>query len=266
MVNRCFQVFLLITVLAWVMPGKAAAYIMPAGQIVGLMTSNFSKFKTLMITQSIHELNPRNQETEMVLEEKLWLKSPCFFRSEPIVQAEGQGRIGDETGFDRQGADMAFRRLFLASDGKAIMEFLFEMGINLESVAFTRFDDLIAYRLGDKDPESPKLLIEKDRFIPLFLSYRVRADSGPEMVNVRFYDYRKLESGWYPYEVAYYLGEEIMERYTVLDLQTNISIEGPLSEIPVEGLRLAETHKKSPDTPEREGLRELINLFKEKYR
>jgi hypothetical protein len=266
MVNRCFHGFLLFTVLAGVMPGKAEAYIMPAGQIVGLMSSNFSKFKTLMITQSTQLLNPRNQETERVLEEKLWLKSPCFFRLEPIVQTDEQGSKGDETAFDRQGADMAFRRLFLASDDKGIMEFLSEMGINLESVAFTRFDGLIAYRVGDKDAESPKLLIEKDRFIPLFLSYRVQTDSGHEMVNVRFYDYRKLESGWYPYEIAYYLGEEIMERFTVLDLQTNVSIEGPLSEIPVEGLRFVETHKTSPDTPEQEGLRELINLFKEKYR
>ena len=264
-INRYVFAVLLIPVLAWVAPGKGQAYILPAEQVVGLMAANFSKFETLKITQSTLLLNPRSQETEMALEEEIWLKSPSFFRSELAGQTDGQGTMGDDLGSGRPGADMAFRRLFLANDGGMIMAFLSEMGIDLASVALTRFDGIIAYRVGDKDPESPKLLIEKERFLPLFLSYRVLADSGLRMVNVRFYDYRKLELGWYPYEIAYYFGDEISERYIVLDLRVNVSIDQPLSEIPIEGLRFVETPEQREDTPEKARVRELINIFKDKY-
>ena len=71
--------FLVMTALGCAVPDRGDAYVMPAEQIVGMMAANFSKFKTLEITQSIHLPDLGDQEADTVLEEKIWMKSPAFF-------------------------------------------------------------------------------------------------------------------------------------------------------------------------------------------
>jgi hypothetical protein len=150
---------------------------------------------------------------------------------------------------------MAFRQIFMAGDKNTIMALLSEMGINLNSVAFTRFDGVIAYRLGDEDARKPKLLIERERFLPLLLNYRLWGDSGEKTVTVRFDDYRKVAEGWYPYEIAIFAGEDLEERYFVTDLQANIPVDSSFFE----------RHKEHKKPPDEDRLREIIDLLKEKY-
>ena len=239
---------------------------MPADQLVGLMASNFSKLETLVITQTTHIVDSQSQEGKTVLEERLWLKSPGFFRSEITGRQEDQGMVWGEIQAGRPGADMVFRRLLMANNEKAIVALLSEMGINLESVAFTRFHGVISYLVGDKDPESPKLLVEKERFLPLLLSYRVPGDPGQKMVTAQFDDYRKLGKGWYPYRIAYSGGKDIIERYSILDLQANIPIEPPLSLIPHKGAHPVQRSENGEDALEEERLKKIIKVLREKYR
>ncbi|MDY6972651.1 MAG: hypothetical protein SV775_10030 [Thermodesulfobacteriota bacterium] len=260
---RHLALTLLGAVLVWMMPGKVSAYVMPADQLVGLMAANFSALKTLIITQTTYVVDPQSQEERTVLEERLWLKSPGFFRSEFTGRLEDQGMVWGKTQAGRSGNDMVFRRLLMANNEKAILALLSEMGIDLESVAFTRFHGSIAYRLGDKGPESPKLLIEKESHLPLLLSYRIPGDPGQGMTSVQFDDYRQLAKGWYPYRISLSVGKDIMERYSILDLQANIPIGYPLSLIPGEWDRRV---RKLEDTMEEKRLEETIKLLREKYR
>lgn len=232
-------------------PCKGLAYLMPAEQLVGMMTANFSKFKTLFISQSICTLNQDNEEAGIPLEEKLWLKSPGFYRSELLTRSWDKGV---DLNIDR-----AFCLLLMANDSDRITGLLIQMGVNLDSVALTRVDGIIAYRVGDKIPESPRLLIEKERFVPLLLSYWLSGDAGPEIVTVRFDDYRKLGRGWYPYEIVYSVGEGMRQRYSIIRLQVNIPIDGPLSVIPEQRIIPEET-------PEEKRLEEAVEALKEKCR
>jgi hypothetical protein len=244
------------------MPCKAQAYIMPAEQIVFLMAANFSKFKTLVITQSRHQINPQDQETGVILKEKLWLKSPRLYRSELISQPEQYGITQGDVEVREPDADMFFRRLLMAKNSKAIMEFLSEIGVEYKYVAFTRFDGIVAYRLGDKNPDSPKLVIEKDTFLPLFLCYWSQADLGQEKVTVQFADYRKLTEGcWYPHEIIYSAGEKIVERYVILDFQVNVPIERPLSNIQKEKPRPPQTLESSQTSSIEKHVAVTIGLF-----
>ncbi len=224
--KKGFGVLFLILFLAWVMPDKARAYVMPAEQLVGLVSAKFCKFKTLVITQFTHLVNPQDRESEVILKEKIWLKAPDFYHSEVIDQPEDYDIRGHgDAAVYRPNIDMSFHRLFMAKNAEEIIGFLSEMGVEYKSVAFTRFDGIVAYQLGDKTPESPKLLIEKESLLPLLLCYWSQAGLGREMVTVRFVDYKKLGKGWYPDEIAYSAGEEIKERHVILDLQVNIPFE-----------------------------------------
>ena len=248
------------------MPMKGKAYIMPAEQLISLMTRNFSQLKTLVITQSTHLISPEDLEVQMILEEKIWLKSPGYHYSELGDLPNDWSANAYGLTAARPSTDNTFRRFFMASNKNTIMALASEMGINLGLVALTRYDGVIAYRLGDKDPKAPKLLVEKERFLPLFLSYWLWGDSGRKTVTVLFGDYRKVEKGWYPYEIAMFCGEELEERYFITDLLVNSPIESSFFDEREEPSRHARESEQDKNSREEGRLREVIEFLKDKYK
>ncbi len=259
-------IFVFIAFPALFFPNNSRAYFMPVEQLVKMMAANFSGHNTLIITQSIRLADQDGQEDTASLEERVWLKAPCFFRSEIIRQIEG-GIFSTYWMRTRQiTTDRGFRRLLMPGHGNTIMTLLIQTGINIESVGFTRLNGVVAYRIGDKSPESPKLLIGKKTFLPLLFRYRMAVDQAKRMVTIRFHDYRKLGKGWYPFLISYTSGQDIGRRYSIIDLQINVPIEYPLLEIPVETALPYQSIEKEPAPPEDERLRDIIRMLKEKYR
>jgi hypothetical protein len=229
---------------------------MPAEQIVGLMVSNFSNLNTMVITQYTNHADRSDGGREKVFREKIWLKSPNLYHAKALEKKELPTFV----------PDVAYRQLLIANSEEAIMRLLGGMGIDLEAVAFTRFDGVIAYRIGDGDPESPKIIVEKERFLPLHLVYRSRDDQLNEIIKVQFADYRKLDPGWYPFQITYDHGTEITQKSATLAVQANVpvapSVFGPLPP-PIE--------ERSPGDrqgeEEEEGrLKKILETFEDKYR
>lgn len=263
--KRQYVIIFIIAVWALVMPEKSKSYVMPADQIIDLMATNFSSLETLFITQSSQVLNPSNQEIITVREEKLLFKAPDLFHVEIMGGSVGQEKTGIDLRHDPPGINMIFRRLFIAGSGETISAFLSNMDIDLESVALARFNGVIAYRLGDTDPGSPALLIEKERFLPLLFSYRMSGQSAQYLVSVQFDDYRKLDGGWYPYRITYSAGEQLLELYLADNLQINIPIECSLSKIPLHGPDILKGPLNEQGNSDEERLRDIIRTLKEKH-
>jgi hypothetical protein len=104
------------------------------------------------------------------------------------------------------------------------MALLLEMGIDVQKVSYTRIDGVVAYRIGETDQASPKVLVEKGRFLPLLLSYKAPGLGGG-LAKVKFVDYRKVEQAWYPFEIFCSTADGTTEKYTVRSLKVN----GPVS-------------------------------------
>ncbi len=268
--SKCSAALLLGLFLAVLMPGRAPAYEMPAEQLLYLMGTKFSRFKTMVITQTTHVENLYETDAGVVINEKIWLKAPGLYRSEVIGEvigeADGQD-AGNSRVSDREpGGDMAFRRLLMANDLESIMALLTHMGVNLESVSLSRYEGVVVYQLGNKDLESPNLLIDKSSFLPMIFRYPSPTGPGPGMVTVRFGDYQKIGKGWYPYEITYSSDDETLERYSIVDLQVNATVEPPLSEITFQRTPPPHDLGDSEDlNGEDERLREMIELLKDKY-
>jgi hypothetical protein len=256
---------------------------MSAEQIVDLMRANFSSFKTLEITQAVHLPDPTDQEADIVLEQKVILKSPDFFHAELI------GPFAELTAAEvGWRGDMAFRPLLMANNRRRIISLLSHMGINLESIALTRFEGSIAYRVGEKGTEDPSLVIEKERFLPLVLSYMLPGDPEQKMVRVQFVDYRQVGKGWYPFEIVYAVEVEKIEHHMILNIQANVPINEVLLKMPEQSIHtyspsLSESPVQEQGSPavrgqtsslessdagketSEEELREIIRVLKEKY-
>lgn len=257
---------LIMMIMSGILADKVQAYVMPAEQLLYLMGTNFSRFKTLVITQSTYFKNSYDNKTEVALNEKIWLKTPGLYHSE-LVGASGElDTEGSAIAVREPGGHMAFRPLLMASNLEKSIAFLSDMGVDIESVAFTRFEGTVAYQLGDSGPESPKLVIDKDTFLPVSFCYKSQTDWEHMLVTIRFGDYQKLGKGWYPYDITYSSGEKVLERYVMLNLQVNTPIEYPLSKIILEPAISPKGLEAPQKTPEDNRLREIIEFLKDKYR
>ena len=249
---------LLISILILLIPaihGKTLGYMMPAEQIIGFMAKNFANFETVVITQYVIQEDEKDKDQGKIFKEQIWMKSPGLFHAKILDQQE-------EVGTAR---NTAYRQLLVANQPHRIEQILSGMGINLDAVGFTRIDGVIAYRIGEKEPESPKILIEKESFLPLLIIYRPIESLAHNIITVRFGDYRKLEEGWYPFETTYSLGQDIRETYSIQSLLANEPVDNQIFYASGEKSDSSESPEKRQEDPDEKRLKRIIKTFEKKY-
>lgn len=234
---------------------KCLGYVIPADQLIAFMAKNFSKFQTLVIIQSTQQKDEDDETGDESFMEKIWMESPDRLRSQ--VTEHPVGRIREP--------DMSYRQVLLANSAQRLTQLLSSMGVNLHSVGLTRIDGVIAYRIGDKELERPKILVEKDRFLPLLLVYRVSRPPVLETITVQFKDYKKMEEGWYPFEIIYADGKAFKEIYTIHTLKANVPIDPALFVMPKREFVPEQVSGPEQVPTEEERLRDIIKKFEEKY-
>jgi hypothetical protein len=212
-----FKTTTLLLGLGLLVPCALQAYVMPAEQLIQFMVANFAKFDTLVIRQSTTQ-RQKGDRPERVYEEILSIKSPNLFHSSPVDPSTEQRRVDDQI----------FRELLIANSQRRLLPRLSELGIDTQQVAYTRLEGTVAYRIGEKDPGKPKLLIEKARSLPLLFVYQRPGQEAGEWIKVRFLDYRKVEQGWVPYEIHYFSGDQWIEKYSIQSVKVNAPLKPSL--------------------------------------
>jgi len=201
------------------------AYIMPAEQLLDLMSSRFSRFHTVLLTQSTRLMTTEQDEDQAItFEEKVWIKSPGFYGSLVVPEIVGQDMSPEDIQTLRLDIDSAYRKLLVANTPNNLATYLMEWDIDLETVSFTRLNGVIAFCIGAAPRVGPRLLIEKERFLPLLLNYKTVFGAQTRMIEVRFKDYRKVRNGWFPFTIEYFLDGEPAETYLILDADFNVSL------------------------------------------
>ena len=244
-------IFVAFTMVWQGVPKVCRAYILPAEQIIQFMARNFKPFETVYIIHGVYDDSHGEKDTAVFYNEKIWIKSPNFYRAESMTPNTHEGVERDHR----------FRHFLIANKEQWLVRLLNQMGVNLKEVAYTRIDGVIAYRIGNKQASQPKILIEKERFLPLLLVYKASTMTSEITIHVRFNDYRKVEQGWYPFEITLSSDNAQVTRLIIDQLKVNIPI--PVSVFSVQGKRSSE---KEPDSAEDDRLRRIIEAFEEKYR
>jgi hypothetical protein len=204
------------------------AYIMPAEQLLDLMSARFSRFKTVLLSESTRLIGAEGDNNPaMTFEEQVWIKSPGSSGSQIAPEIEGQGMSVEDIKTLRLDVDTAYRQLLVSNSPQHLSTLLLEWGIDLASVSLTRLDGDIAYCIGERPKEGPRLLVEKERFLPLLVSYRAVYGKETRIVQVRFKDYRKVEKGWFPFRIDYFLDGDPVESYLVLKAEFNVPLPPP---------------------------------------
>jgi hypothetical protein len=194
---------------------RCVAYVLPAQQLLQFMAVHFSKFDTLVIRQTVERETP---EGTKAFEETLSMKSPDLLHSQSTEASVDQGRVIDRN----------YRKLFLAGSQTGLTVLLTEAGVDLGKVSYTRVHGTVAYLIGGRSPESPRIAIEKGRFLPLLFVYPSRLLADRELIEVTFRDYRQVGPGWYPFEILYKSGEGLAEHYKIESIRVNVPLQASL--------------------------------------
>ena len=190
-------------------------YVLPPDQLISYMVKNFSEFRTLVITQTTWRNDDNDEEGWASCSEMIWMEAPDLIRSQ--IPNIPQGRLVEP--------DRSFRSLLVADSNTRVRGLLTLMGINLNAVGLTRVEATVAYRIGGEDPDAPKIVIEKERFLPLVLTYSFPGHNGTATITVLFRDYRKLDKGWYPFEIIYFDPRGFRENCVIDTLQVNVPVD-----------------------------------------
>jgi hypothetical protein len=231
------------------LPGfdRSAAYVLPAEQLLQFMAVHFSKFHTLVVKQAVER---ESQEGTKAFEETLFMRSPDLLRSQSA-----------ETSIDEDGMiDRSYQKLFLAGSQTGLTDLLTEAGVDLGQVSYTRVHGTVAYLIGGRSPDSPRIAVEKERFLPLLFVYPSRLLPGPGLIEVNFLDYRQVGQGWYPYEILYKSGEGLAERYKIESIQVNVPLQPSLF-----NTSSAPSGPVKNNAADEEKIKEIIKSFEQKY-
>ena len=218
-----------------IVPTIALPYILPPSQVMGIMVNNFASIKTLTITQHT-KIQDLGHENEMTFNEIVSLRSPFFYRSQipnhpnkRLIIHNNQKTlriVNDRITYDVESYDPMYRFFLLANYPNRLLEMLKKVGINTDKISLMRFEGAIAYLIGEKNKGSARLIVDKELFLPLILKY------GD--YQIRFSNYTEfMEDTWYPFQIVYSHKGEIIEEYTVMDIQANLPINVSLFDIPL---------------------------------
>jgi len=235
MAKRSNFLILLSLLIIPILPTIVLPYILPSSQIMEIMANKFAPIKTLTITQHT-KIKDLHQEKETAFGEMVSLRSPYLYRSEIPGQPDKRliihnnsktlRIVNERITYDEENYDFIYRFFLLSYDPERLLAMLNEVGINTDKVSLTRFEGTIAYLIGEKNEGSARLLVDKELFLPLLLKY------GD--YRFRFSNYIEfMEHAWYPFQIVYSYKGEIIEEYTVMDIQANLPIDVSLFDIPL---------------------------------
>ncbi|MCG6879848.1 MAG: outer membrane lipoprotein-sorting protein [Deltaproteobacteria bacterium] len=264
--------------------GEISAYVMPLEQILARVRKRFAAQYSLIIEQATHVIQSRDPLIEEVFGEKVWLKNPRYERTmemntlaiqnakmggSKIIPANATENQASEDqpdqAFRQPNQDASYRWLLMDNPKGGISAYLSQLGIQIWDLGYDRCDGVVAYRVGNRDPQSPRLLVDKERFFPLLLSYMLPGDPQGRLVTVRFKDYRKSDAGWYPYEIEYELEGAPLEVYDILNLTANAPIETSFFEMKVEPPPTPVRPSPNQGQPDDDHLREIMRKLEKKY-
>jgi outer membrane lipoprotein-sorting protein len=209
------------------------SYILPPAQIIEFMVKKFSTIKAAKITQ-ITKIKGLDQEEKNVFSETVYIMSPGLYRSEISTQPSKRLTIHNnkrtlkivdgEIIYDGMSRNLVYNFLPLENNPEKLMETLRENGIDVEQVSLTRLDGKIAYQIGEKGAENPKILVDKTSFLPMLMKH--------DNYIIRFSDYRKLtENTWHPYQITCSSKDNFVEERTIKNITVNPSIDLSLFDI-----------------------------------
>ncbi|MGA8242676.1 MAG: hypothetical protein WB818_19035 [Desulfobacterales bacterium] len=220
------------------------AYVLHGYHLLELMRHEMGTARSLEVIQKLTIQESVSPTEAVAVQETLSYRFPVAFRSE-FISAAGEhihifsnGRaltvvdrriVSDtESEFDH------YKDIFLYNTRELLKNRLLQLGVAADVSSVGRFQGRIAYVLGAQYPDEtvPQLWLDKETFRPMrWLLKPASAGNLSETIEVRYDDWRKLSSIWYPERIEFYQGDRLLRRMQVQRTRVNPELSNRLFDL-----------------------------------
>jgi outer membrane lipoprotein-sorting protein len=242
---------ILISILLWSVPfGPVAtappshAYVLHGYHLLELMRREMGTARSLEVIQKLTIQESVLPTESVAVQETLSYRFPVAFRSEfasaagEHIQILSNGRaltIVDRRIVSETENELDhYKDIFLYNTRELLKNRLSQLGVAADVSSVGRFQGRIGYVLGAQYPDEtvPQLWLDKETFRPMrWLLKPASAGNLSEAIDVRYYDWRKVSSIWYPERIEFYQGDRLLRRMQVQRTRVNPELSSRLFDV-----------------------------------
>lgn len=210
------------------------AYVLHGYHLLDLMRREMGTARSLEVVQKLTIQESALPTEATAVQETLSYRFPVAFRSEfasaagDHIQIYSNGRaltvVDGRIVSDTESELDHYKDIFLFNTRELLINHLSQLGVAVDVSSVGRFQGRIAYVLGAQYPDEtvPQLWLDKETFRPIrWLLKPASAGNLSKALEVRYGDWRKVSSIWYPERIEFYLGDRLLRRMQVQRTRVN---------------------------------------------
>jgi len=220
------------------------AYVLHGYHLLDLMRREMGTARSLEVIQKLTIQESVLPTEAMAVQETVSYRFPVAFRSEfasavgEHIQIFSNGRaltvVDGHIVSDTESEFDHYKDIFLFNTRELLIKCLSQLGVAADVSSVGRFQGRIAYVLGAQYPDEtvPQLWLDKETFRPMrWLLKPASAGNLSEALEVRYGDWRKVSSIWYPERIEFYLGDRLLRRMQVQRTRVNPKFSNRLFDV-----------------------------------
>ena len=191
-------------------------------------------------------------------------RTHLVFADSSITVIDGRLAVGEDP-FD------LYQQLLRSRTRPRLMRTLNRLGVETAISSLGRIEETVVFVLGARYPDESvsQLAIDKETFLPVRLLLVDQGVAGADRRLEIFYrSWRKVQSGWFPFQVDFTINGRLAREIQVADLRINPSIPADLMDL--EALK-ASAARNDIDTPQAQkqeavdAVQQAVQDFRKKF-
>lgn len=270
----------LILLLMAAVPNRVDAYVLEGPHVLDLSAKAMGRIAALQVEQKLL-VYPQSPETlPTVFDETAIYVMPERFRSDiaseriqrtflvfadsSLTVIDGRTVVG-ENPFD------IYQRLLRSRTRPRLIRTLNQMGVETAISSLGRLEERVVFVLGARYPDESvsQLAIDKETFLPArLLLVDGDAEDGGRRLEIVYENWQKVQSGWFPFQVQFYVNGRLAREIRVADLRINPSIPSSLMDLESLKASVAENNAATPQGQKQEAVEEVqqaVEDFQKKF-
>ncbi|MGD8951150.1 MAG: hypothetical protein PVG62_10400 [Desulfobacterales bacterium] len=220
------------------------AYVLHGYHLLELMRREMGTARSLEVIQKLTIQESVLPTEAVVVQETLSYRFPDAFRSEfasaagEHIQVFSNGRaltvVDRRIVSDTESELDHYKDIFLYNTRELLKNRLSQLGVAADVSSVGRFQGRIGYVLGAQYPDEtvPQLWLDKETFRPMrWLLKPASAGNLSEAIEVRYDNWRKVSSIWYPERIEFYQGDRLLRRLQVQRTRVNPELSDRLFDL-----------------------------------
>ncbi|MEE4112801.1 MAG: hypothetical protein V2I40_08295 [Desulfobacteraceae bacterium] len=261
-------------------PGQAVAYILEGPHVLELSAEAMGTFASLQANQKLIIYPQTPDSAPTFYDETATYVMPERFRSDivsdqiqrthlvfadsSITVIDGRLAAGEDP-FD------IYQQLLRSRTRPRLMRTLNRLGVETAISSLGRIEETAAFVLGARYPDesASQLAIDKETLLPIRLLLVDRGLAAADRRLEIFYrSWRKVQSGWFPFQVDFTINGRLAREIRVADLRINPSIPAALMDLEALKASAARNDADNPQTQKQEvvdAVQQAVQDFQKKF-